>query len=315
MRMNTPIRNAITIIYLCTCATVLGCGTIGAPSEVVTSCDTAPCAPGSACENDRDCQFGCGASKMCRLPTSCSAILAAVPTSRDGVFSIDPVGSGSGASYQVYCDMTSQGGGWMLVGKLGDQLTHYFSTLFDVDLNTEQLLDSAEPSATQYAHWNLNRFNTYSSMWTVRVSVDSQMPLPVGAGTIHQYAYYRPRGGMSCLPGVAGTNWLETTTPSLLEHKTGAHDTWPSNTTWLPLGVYQSAGATLWLFGYRDASVTMGDCIDSLHQTKLCHAPPGVVHNEIDKTGTYTGAFGVSDGIPHAHGKRATYWLRNAREP
>lgn len=203
----------------------------------------------------------------------------------------------------------------MLVGKLGDQLSHYFSTLFDVDLNVSQLLDRDEATSTQYAHWDLHRFDSYGSAWTVRVSIDTGIPLPFGEGTVHQYTYYRPRGAMDCAPGTAGANWLGTTTPSLLEHKTGSHDSWSSNTTWLPLGPYQSAGATLWIFGYRDINAGIVDCLDASGQTKLCHAPAGVVHNELNYTGTYTAAYGVADGIPHMHGRRATYWLRNAREP
>ncbi|TMQ06042.1 MAG: hypothetical protein E6J90_47355 [Deltaproteobacteria bacterium] len=287
----------------------------GSETDIDCGGSCAPCAPEGSCDRDGDCQFGCGANRSCRHAASCSAILAASPGSRDGVFLIDPDGNGASAAFPVYCDMTTQGGGWMLVGKLGDQLSHYFSTLFDVDLNASQLLDGDEPTSTQYAHWDLNRFNSYGSTWAVRVKVDSGVPLPSGTGTIHQYAYYRPRGGMKCLPGTAGTNWLGTTTPSLLEHRTGNHTSWSSNTTWLPLGPYQSAGATLWLFGYRDAGAGIVDCLDGNGQTKLCHAPPGPVHNELNLLGTYTGAYGIGDQVPHEHGKRATYWLRNAREP
>jgi hypothetical protein len=274
----------------------------------------APCAPGQACKSNGDCRFECGTNGLCRHPASCSAILAAVPGARDGVFLIDPDSDDVNIAFSVYCDMTTQDGGWMLVGKLGDQLPHFFSSLFDADFNVVQLLDGTQPLSTQYAHWNLDRFNSYGSTWTVRVSVDSGILAPSGTGTSHQYAYYRPRGGMSCLPGTAGANWLGSMTPSLLEHKTGGHDTWPNNTTWLPLGPYHSAGATLWIFGYRD-DTTAGDCLDGARQTKLCHSPPGVVYNQSNLLGTYTAAYGIGDGIPHQHSKRATYWLRNAREP
>lgn len=315
-------------ILLCGCLTAPACGAVGRNSdddaEMCTGGVQNACDPDSACERDADCRYGCGPTKLCRHAASCSAILAAIPASRDGVFSIDPDGNGPIAAYPVYCDMTSQGGGWMLVGKLGDESSHYFSTLFDTDFNVTQLLDGNEPSSVQYAHWDLNRFNSYGSAWTVRVSIDSAVALsPPATGTKHQYSYYRPRGGMNCLPGTAGANWLGSTTPSLLEHRTGAHDTWPRNTTWLPLGPYhpyQPSAATLWIFGYRDESAGAVGCLDDNQQTKLCHSPPGVVFNQLETpegslTGTYTAAFGLLDGVAHEHGKRATYWLRNAREP
>ncbi len=48
---------------------------------------------------------------------SCKAIKAADPTAKDGLYRIDPDGSGAGVAFVVRCEMTTAGGGWTLVGR------------------------------------------------------------------------------------------------------------------------------------------------------------------------------------------------------
>ncbi len=45
---------------------------------------------------------------------SCKAALAATPGAPDGVYTIDPDGAGAQAPIPVWCDMTTDGGGWTL---------------------------------------------------------------------------------------------------------------------------------------------------------------------------------------------------------
>jgi hypothetical protein len=48
-------------------------------------------------------------------PTTCRTLHLAHPTLPDGVYRLDPDGAGPGTAFTAYCDMTTDGGGWMKI--------------------------------------------------------------------------------------------------------------------------------------------------------------------------------------------------------
>lgn len=77
------------------------------------------CGPGARCVATETESYRCECvsgrvldGNLCRAASSCREALQAVPTAVSGIYSIDPDGLGLGESFEVYCDMTTDGGGW-----------------------------------------------------------------------------------------------------------------------------------------------------------------------------------------------------------
>jgi hypothetical protein len=68
--------------------------------------------------------------------TSCLDILNDGASTGDGVYAIDPDGPFGSAPASVYCDMTTDGGGWTLVGSTRDQTFNDQASTYYADLTT-----------------------------------------------------------------------------------------------------------------------------------------------------------------------------------
>ena len=87
----------------------------GDESDVDCGGSCTRCAAGKKCKLATDCASGSCSQGVCALPTSCKALLAARPGSSSGVHTIDPNGGNASDAFAVWCDMTTNNGGWTLV--------------------------------------------------------------------------------------------------------------------------------------------------------------------------------------------------------
>lgn len=69
-----------------------------------------------------NCTFGnstaCTTAYNSSYNRSCSQILSVWPTAPSGMYKINPVGPAATGAYNVFCDMTNDGGGWTLLAKI-----------------------------------------------------------------------------------------------------------------------------------------------------------------------------------------------------
>ena len=103
-----------------------------------------------------------------RLCEDCSMILDHGLSTGDGIYEIDP--GNLDDPFEVYCDMSSEGGGWTLAGR---QVPSEQFTLTDTDIN---LSNGFDPSYTfRYGNDKIQRFNPTVGWRIVSISSSGQM--------------------------------------------------------------------------------------------------------------------------------------------
>lgn len=96
------------------------------------------------CEDgiDQNCS---GADSACTMPT-CADYLAFSPGSASGIYTLEPVSGGP--VFDVYCDMTTDDGGWTLVASTA------FTTMDDAAINYHGDLSTLTPSSAHTGIWD-----------------------------------------------------------------------------------------------------------------------------------------------------------------
>ena len=158
--------NAATVGCAATVCTVGSCGANFGNCDGVASngCETdtrvtlahcggcgLACAPGLTC-----------AGSTCAPQASCAAILRVFPGLASGAYTIDPDGTGAGAPFRVYCDMTTDGGGWTMVYKLSGGIDGEPAALWlgGAVNDTSDALLTRTPGAAHYVSRLLGQWNT-----------------------------------------------------------------------------------------------------------------------------------------------------------
>jgi hypothetical protein len=76
---------------------------------------TKTCDLTKACKSGKDCGSSYCSAGKCALARDCSQLLTGTPGLPDGKYDVDLDGPGTLQPIKVQCDMTTEGGGWMLV--------------------------------------------------------------------------------------------------------------------------------------------------------------------------------------------------------
>ena len=142
----------------CDAVSTAGCGVCGNGAiDGAETCDGAllggqTCASLGLLGGELSCNAGClWETENCdiQILTSCQAMLDANPAAVDGVYEIDPDGAlGPNPSQLVLCDMTTDGGGWTLVGSTRTTTFDDMANAYYDDLQT------INPAASHTGIWD-----------------------------------------------------------------------------------------------------------------------------------------------------------------
>lgn len=174
------------------------------------------CAIGNQCAASTDCLAGICDATVCRHPRACSELHNEQPLVADGAVALDPDGAASAAAVTTYCDMTTDGGGWTLAGKVDGRYEMHGAWLVS-NVNTAGMatptitagsyacIDAVTLAVDQSSEVRLS--NSDRSRWV-------KWPLPasraVGTFWRHTVGYTTINGATQA--AVTATAWNATTT-------------------------------------------------------------------------------------------------------
>lgn len=133
-----------------------------------------PCLLGKSCKLSKDCSESVCEAAKCRWAKHCKELRKEQQSLGDGAYRLDVDGTGPTASFQAYCDMTTDGGGWTALLNPANN-TKLSNVAFPGVTKAFKLLSGTQTCTTTPAYFVANKWNgirAYACGYaTIKVSV------------------------------------------------------------------------------------------------------------------------------------------------